>query len=79
MKGHAGLELNEKADSLANGAARAYQEGREPAHGPGFGASAEPATAAKPVEAPAVDLPAVEAPIVNAPTAEPALSDIALF
>ena len=40
VKGHAGHELNEKADSLANGAARAYQEGREPAHGPGFGASA---------------------------------------
>lgn len=71
VKGHAGHELNEKADSLANGAARAYQEGREPAHGPGFGASAEPATAAvEPVEA-----PAVEAPIVNAPAAEPALSE----
>ena len=66
VKGHAGHELNEKADSLANGAARAYQEGREPAHGPGFGASAEPATVA------------VEAPIVNAPVAEPALSDVAL-
>lgn len=71
VKGHAGHELNEKADSLANGAARAYQEGREPAHGPGFGVSAEPA--AEPVEA-----PAVEAPIVNAPAAEPALSDVAL-
>ena len=71
VKGHAGHELNEKADSLANGAARAYQEGREPAHGPGFGASGEPA--AEPVEA-----PAVEAPIVNAPVAEPALSDVAL-
>ena len=73
VKGHAGHELNEKADSLANGAARAYQEGREPAHGPGFGVSAEPATAAEPVEA-----AAVEAPIVNAPAAEPALSDGAL-
>lgn len=71
VKGHAGHELNEKADSLANGAARAYQEGREPAHGPGFGASAEPATAA-------VEAPAVETPIVNAPVAEPALSDAAL-
>lgn len=70
VKGHAGHELNEKADSLANGAARAYQEGREPAHGPGFGAAAEPATAAEPA--------AVEAPIVNAPAAEPALSDVAL-
>lgn len=66
VKGHAGHELNEKADSLANGAARAYQEGREPAHGPGFSAAAEPATAA------------VEAPIVNAPSAEPALLDVAL-
>lgn len=73
VKGHAGHELNEKADSLANGAARAYQEGREPAHGPGFGAAAEPATAVEPVEA-----PAVEVPIVNAPAAEPALSDIVL-
>ena len=71
VKGHAGHELNEKADSLANGAARAYQEGREPAHGPGFGASAEPAAAA-------VELVAVEAPIVNASAAEPALSDVAL-
>ena len=78
VKGHAGHELNEKADSLANGVARAYQEGREPAYGPGFGVSAEPATAAEPVEAPAAEVPAVEAPIVNAPAAEPALSDIAL-
>lgn len=68
VKGHAGHELNEKADSLANGAARAYQEGREPAHGPGFGASAEPATVA-------VEVPAVETPIVNAPAAEPTLSE----
>ena len=71
VKGHAGHELNEKADSLANGAARAYQEGREPAHGPGFGASAEPATVA-------VEAPAVETPIVNAPVAEPVLADAAL-
>ncbi len=70
VKGHAGHELNEKADSLANGAARAYQEGREPAHGPGFGASAETDTAAESVEA-----PAVEEPIVNAPAAEPVLSE----
>ena len=71
VKGHAGHELNEKADSLANGAARAYQEGREPAHGPGFSAAAEPATAA-------VEPAVVEAPIVNAPSAEPALLDVAL-
>ncbi len=72
VKGHAGHELNEKADSLANGAARAYQEGREPAHGPGFGVSAE--TAAEPVETQETAL-AVEAPIVNAPAAEPMLSE----
>ena len=72
VKGHAGHELNEKADSLANGAARAYQEGREPAHGPGFGASAE--SAAEPVETQETTL-AVEAPIVNAPAAEPVLSE----
>lgn len=71
VKGHAGHELNEKADSLANGAARAYQEGREPAYGPGFSAAAEPATAA-------VEPAVVEAPIVNAPSAEPALLDVAL-
>ncbi len=73
VKGHAGHELNEKADSLANGAARAYREGREPAHGPGFAAPAEPAAVAEPVEA-----PAVEAPIVNAPAVEPALAGAAL-
>ena len=78
VKGHAGHELNEKADSLANGAARAYQEGREPAYGPGFGAAAEPATAAAEPATAAVEPVAVEAPIVNAPAAEPALSDVAL-
>lgn len=71
VKGHAGHELNEKADSLANGAARAYQKGREPAHGPGFCASAEPATVA-------VEAAAAEAPTVNAPAVEPALTDAAL-
>lgn len=68
VKGHAGHELNEKADSLANGAARAYQEGREPAHGPGFGAPAEPA-------AESAAASAVEESIVNAPAAEPAPSE----
>jgi ribonuclease HI len=36
VKGHAGHVLNEKADELANAAARAFQEGSEPDHGPGF-------------------------------------------
>lgn len=70
VKGHAGHELNEKADSLANGAARAYQEGREPAHGPGFGAPTDAEPAAESAAA-----PVVEVPIVNAPVAEPALSE----
>lgn len=69
VKGHAGHELNEKADSLANGAARAYQEGREPAHGPGFGASA-----AAREGAPAQGEAASEAPATLAPEGEPASS-----
>ncbi len=36
VKGHAGHALNEEADRLANGAARAYQAGRVPAPGPGW-------------------------------------------
>jgi ribonuclease HI len=36
VKGHAGHELNEKADVLANAAARAFQERREPVSGPGY-------------------------------------------
>ncbi|MET3859212.1 ribonuclease HI [Dietzia sp. 2505] len=36
VKGHAGHELNEKADVLANGAAKAHASRREPAAGPGF-------------------------------------------
>ncbi|PVG84562.1 DUF4440 domain-containing protein [Nocardioides gansuensis] len=35
VKGHAGHELNEAADRLANAAAAAYKAGREPDHGPG--------------------------------------------
>ncbi|HEX6148342.1 ribonuclease HI family protein [Nocardioides sp.] len=37
VKGHAGHELNEKADALANAAAYACKEGREPEPGPGMG------------------------------------------
>ena len=39
VRGHAGHELNEKADALANAAAYAFKEGREPVPGPGFGAA----------------------------------------
>ncbi|MBO3128869.1 ribonuclease HI family protein [Dermatophilus congolensis] len=37
VKGHAGHELNEAADRLANGAAVAYSKGAEPDPGPGLG------------------------------------------
>ncbi len=36
VKGHAGHELNEAADKLANAAALAFQNGEQPAHGPGI-------------------------------------------
>ncbi len=36
VKGHAGHVLNERADELANAAARAFQEGSAPDPGPGF-------------------------------------------
>lgn len=36
VKGHTGHELNEAADRLANAAALAFQEGREPEAGPGY-------------------------------------------
>ncbi|MDV8000928.1 ribonuclease HI family protein [Rhodococcus sp. IEGM 1408] len=36
VKGHAGHELNEKADVLANGAAKAHAARKEPKAGPGF-------------------------------------------
>lgn len=42
VKGHAGHPLNEAADRLANTAALAFKEGREPDAGPGFGVAAAP-------------------------------------
>lgn len=36
VKGHSGHELNEKADALANGAAKAYSSQQAPRPGPGF-------------------------------------------
>lgn len=44
VKGHAGHELNEAADARARAAAVAYQQGKEPATGPGYagGSSAHP-------------------------------------
>ena len=37
VKGHAGHRMNERADDLARACAEAYQAGRTPAPGPGFG------------------------------------------
>ena len=37
VKGHAGHHMNERADDLARGCAEAYQAGRTPEPGPGFG------------------------------------------
>ena len=37
VKGHAGHHMNERADDLARGCAEAYQAGRTPKPGPGFG------------------------------------------
>lgn len=42
VKGHAGHTMNEAADSLANGAARAFQNGETPSPGPGFGGHERP-------------------------------------
>ena len=54
VKGHAGHHMNERADDLARACAEAYQAGRTPEPGPGFGgaasarASVEPHDAAEP-------------------------------
>ena len=55
VKGHAGHELNEEADRLANGAAVAYSQGKRPDPGPGIGAAAagaDPHAAYTPTAAP---------------------------
>lgn len=46
VKGHAGHDLNERADTLAQAAARAMQDGRPVSAGPGLGAGATAAPAA---------------------------------
>ena len=43
VKGHAGHDLNERADRLANAAAVAFKAGREADSGPGWPGSAPPA------------------------------------
>lgn len=52
VKGHAGHELNEYADRLANGAAQAFAADKAPEAGPGYpGARARAGRGATPVEA----------------------------
>ena len=45
VKGHAGHHMNERADNLARACAEAYQAGRTPEPGPGFGGGASRGTA----------------------------------
>ena len=44
VKGHAGHHMNERADDLARACAEAYQAGRTPEPGPGFGGGASRGT-----------------------------------
>lgn len=72
VKGHAGHDLNEAADVRANGAAKAYQQKKEPARGPGFagiGASVEKPAVAVPATASAASVTRESAP---APAPAPA-------
>ncbi|EYT64176.1 ribonuclease HI [Dietzia sp. UCD-THP] len=55
VKGHAGHALNEKADILANGAAKAHAARREPEAGPGFPGARSVGAGDDPAVPPAVD------------------------
>ncbi|MDX2356727.1 ribonuclease HI family protein [Dietzia sp. PP-33] len=58
VKGHAGHELNEKADALANGAARAHSSRQEPESGPGFPGARAVGAGDDPASPPTADGPA---------------------
>ena len=51
VKGHAGHHMNERADDLARACAEAYQAGRTPEPGPGFGGAASAPASAEPHDA----------------------------
>ena len=69
VKGHAGHRMNERADDLARACAEAYQAGRTPEPGPGFGGGASRGTAsADQASGGAVSVPAVEPHNVPAAT-----------
>ena len=56
VKGHAGHRMNERADDLARACAEAYQAGRTPEPGPGFGGGGKPRNTA-PADQASVDQP----------------------
>ena len=80
VKGHAGHHMNERADDLARACAEAYQVGRTPEPGPGFGdtasapASVEPHDAVEPDASTPVGQEHTEA---DTATATPASRDVA--
>lgn len=51
VKGHAGHHMNERADDLARACAEAYQAGRTPEPGPGFGGAASAPASVEPHDA----------------------------
>ena len=51
VKGHAGHRMNERADDLARACAEAYQAGRTPEPGPGFGGAASAPASVEPHDA----------------------------
>ena len=51
VKGHAGHRMNERADDLARACAEAYQAGRTPEPGPGFGGAASASASVEPHDA----------------------------
>lgn len=60
VKGHAGHPENEAADERARAAATAYQRGREPDAGPGFGGKRGGSAAPAPAPAPTPDGPLID-------------------
>lgn len=85
VKGHAGHRMNERADDLARACAEAYQAGRTPEPGPGFGggasrgaASADQASggaASMPTSVEPHNVPATTDALESAPTSHNASSD----
>lgn len=70
VKGHAGHPLNEAADSRANGAAQAYQNGTPVNSGPGFAGAAPAAPPAPPAPQPVETQPTLFDDIDDDPFSE---------